>query len=122
MKFRIHYETAGAYWCIQFSRWGFKWKTATEYRGCDEWNILRFKSFDEADAYVVSSGIESAYAQWVEPSIRAHLIPPAPKTEDTPTHDNPQRGKAHPEAPQGLSSVMVAADLIDLLTAPRATV
>lgn len=73
MKFRIHYETEGAYWCIQFSHLGLFWRTAVEHRALGERTVLRFPTFDEADAYVVSSGIESAYTQWVDPAVRACL-------------------------------------------------
>lgn len=73
MKFRIHFAPEGSFWCLQFSRLGWFWTTAMEHKSLGERTILRFDTFEQADAYVTERGIDAAYAHWVEPSIRAHL-------------------------------------------------
>ena len=76
MKYRIHFDANGAYWCIQFSTFGLIWTTAVSYAPSMDGpsqQVLKFDSYDEAAAYVVDSGLDNAYAQWHARSIRHEL-------------------------------------------------
>lgn len=101
MKYRIHFDANGAYWCIQFSTFGLIWTTAVSYApsmdGPDQ-RVLKFDSYDEAAAYVVDSGLDNAYAQWHARSIRHELrsqakkelaVSPAIRRESVPVDGEP---------------------------------
>lgn len=70
MKYRIHFESRGAYWAVQFSGVvGLWWRSVCGYS--DEpseetpsgksFGVLKFKTYDEAVAFVVDKGIDKAY-------------------------------------------------------------
>ena len=77
MVYRIHFETRGSYWCIQFKTlWALRWDTAmeevpvepTEQSTAPRTSTLRVKRFETYDAavkHVEQSGIDAAYDQRV---------------------------------------------------------
>lgn len=76
MKYRIHFEADGSYWCIQLSTFGLVWTTAVSYAPSMDGpsqQVLKFGSYEEAAAYAVDSGLDNAYAQWHARSIRHEL-------------------------------------------------
>lgn len=76
MKYRIHFDANGAYWCIQFSTFGLIWTTVVSYAPSMDGpsqQVLKFGSYEEAADYAVDSGLDNAYAQWHARSIRHEL-------------------------------------------------
>ena len=77
MVYRIHFETKGSYWCIQFkSLWALRWDTAMEevpVEGSEQsmalrattLRVKRFETYDAAVEHVEQSGIDAAYDQRV---------------------------------------------------------
>lgn len=78
MKYRIHFEPKGAYWCIQFMRWELFWQSVKGYyripphvqinerepkEGEMTYGILKFDNIEEAETYVRERGIDKAYAR-----------------------------------------------------------
>lgn len=66
--FRIFFEPKGAYWCIQFLRWGCFWVTVkggVRKTNTEEvlLSILRFDTHDDAEKYAAERGIDQAYPQ-----------------------------------------------------------
>lgn len=68
--FRIHFEPKGGFWCVQFERMGFFWVTvrvpseappAPNNKGKPALEVLRFKSYEEAEAYVREKGLDFIY-------------------------------------------------------------
>lgn len=111
MMFRIHFNSRGAFWCLQFSRFGLFWVTMRKHG-----EVIKFDTHDDADQYVIDRGIEAAYIQWIEPSLRAQR-----DLESDPTPLHPQEPKTPPASPQGLGGAMSEGDFIDLLSRGRAT-
>jgi hypothetical protein len=66
MVYRIHFETKGSYWCIQFKKL-LGWKTAEEAMPSDtDKKVLApktFDSFEDAEKYAATSGIDKAYTR-----------------------------------------------------------
>lgn len=66
MVYRIHFETKGSYWCIQFRKL-LSWKTAmlpTDVSATGKamaFTPMTFETYDAACEYVSSHGIETAY-------------------------------------------------------------
>lgn len=67
MLYRIHFEPIGGFWCIQFSRPLFGWRSLTvgvqdkENSPLTNQEVVRFDTFDKAEAYVKERGIDKAY-------------------------------------------------------------
>lgn len=64
MKYRIRFEANGAYWCLQTSVLGLIWDTAVEHVPSLEGpsvKLLKFETFDQAQEYVKSVGLDKAY-------------------------------------------------------------
>lgn len=96
MKYRIHFEANGSYWCIQLSTFGLVWTPAVSYAPSMDGpsqQVLKFDSYEEAAAYAADSGLDNAYAQWHARSIRHELrgqgkkepaVAPVSRRMDTP--------------------------------------
>lgn len=57
--YRIHFQHDGAYWCLQFLRFGFIWRTTTDETGIP----LQFDTYTDAQNYVETQGIDEVYVR-----------------------------------------------------------
>lgn len=66
MYYRIHFEPKGAFWCVQVSRWGLCWETATDPKPTSDGPAVvfepkRFETIDAAETYTKKVGLDKAY-------------------------------------------------------------
>lgn len=68
MKYRIHFEPKGAFWCIQFQRSVLGWRTVTEVKPTGDGpthkeEIVKFETYENAESYVAERGLDKAYSR-----------------------------------------------------------
>lgn len=86
--YRIHFQSKGAYWCVQFHSL-FGWKTVQQEHegpGTPTHTPLRFDSYKAAQEYVQATGIAEAYplapnkmSYLAEVSTAAQAVYPVPE-------------------------------------------